>query len=72
MTEKKEILIKLGARVRELRLAQGMTQVQLGHKIDRDKQSIFRLESGNINPTYINLLNISNGLGMTVSELLDF
>ncbi len=47
-----------------------MSQAELGYLIDKDQQSIQRLESGNINPSFIYLCEISKGLEISVSELI--
>lgn len=67
----KEVLLKdLGVRIRIIRKDKGITQVQLAHAIGKDQQSIQRLEKGNINPSYIYLQEIANGLNVSLLELL--
>ena len=68
--EKEAILKRLGERVREIRSEKGLTQERLAHTVGKDRQSIQRLEAGNMNPTYFYLREIAVGLGVTVSELL--
>lgn len=65
-------LLKLGNKIRELRTARGLSQAKLGFKILKDQQSIHKVETGEFNPTYIYLLEICEGLDVTISELLDF
>lgn len=65
-------LVKLGARIRDLRIAKGLSQAKLGLKILKDQQSIHKVETGEFNPTYLYLLEICEGLEITISELLDF
>lgn len=69
---KSKELIKLGKRIRELRIKKGLSQAKLGIKILKDQQSIHKVEVGEFNPTYIYLLEISEGLDISISELLDF
>jgi transcriptional regulator with XRE-family HTH domain len=64
-------LIKLGLRVRELRLAKSLSQTDLAFKIGKDQPSINRLEKGKINPSILYLLEIANGLEIKVSDLLE-
>jgi putative transcriptional regulator len=64
-------LIKLGLRVRELRLAKSLSQTDLAFKIGKDQPSINRLEKGKINPSILYLLEIANGLEISVSKLLE-
>jgi len=68
--EKEAILKKLGVRISEIRKEKGLTQEKLAHTVGKDRQSIQRLEAGNMNPTYFYLREIADGLGTTVSELL--
>ncbi len=67
--EKEAELIKLGKHIRNVRKEKGMTQVQLAHALGKDQQSIQRLEAGNINPTVFYLVEIAEGLGLTLATL---
>lgn len=64
-------LIKLGLKVRELRLSKSLSQTDLAFKIGKDQPSINRLEKGKINPSILYLLEIANGLEIPVSILLE-
>lgn len=70
--EKSIELVKLGNRIRDLRTSKGLSQAKLGIKILKDQQSIHKVETGEFNPSYLYLLEISEGLGIRISELLDF
>ncbi len=61
----------LGDRIRALRKERKLTQAQLAYSINKDQQAIQRLESGKINPTFEFLFQVSEGLEMTLSDLLD-
>ena len=65
-------LKQLGQRVKALRNEKNLTLKELGHKIDKDPQSINRLEMGDINPSYLYLLQICEGLEISLNELLTF
>lgn len=65
-------LKRLGLRIKQLRTARGLSQAKLGLRIFKDQQSIHKVEAGEFNPTYLYLLEISKGLEITLSELLDF
>lgn len=69
--ENVEVLRALGARIRSLRLAAGLSQSELGGIIDKEQTSIQRLEAGRINPSFLYLSEIANGLGISVNEMLD-
>lgn len=64
-------LIKLGLKVRQLRLSKSLSQTDLAFKIGKDQPSINRLEKGKINPSILYLLEIANGLEIPVSKLLE-
>lgn len=63
-------LISLGARVKAIREKKGYTLDKLGELIDKERQSISRLEKGKINPSYLYLLDICKGLSIQLTELL--
>lgn len=68
--EKSNKLKLLGQRIREKRLDKELSQAKLGLKIYKDQQSIHKLETGQFNPTYIYLLEICEGLEISIDELL--
>jgi len=69
--QQQKIVKQLAERVRQVREEKGMTLQELGHAIGKDHQSIYRLEAGNTNPSYVYLVELCEGLGITVSELLE-
>ena len=69
--DKSDFLIKLGKRVIKLREQKGWTQAELARNCDKERQSIERLENGKINPSAYYLYEISEGLGISINELLD-
>lgn len=71
IVELNDQLIKLGLRVRELRLSKSLSQTDLAFKIGKDQPSINRLEKGKINPSILYLLEIANGLEIPVSKILE-
>ena len=62
----------LGKRIKSLRENKNITQVDLASIINKDQQSLQRLEKGKVNPGYEYLLDIAEGLSMSISELLSF
>lgn len=66
--DKKEVLLRLGERVKEIRIQKGMTQTELANKIGKDHPSINKLENGKVNPSYYFLYEVANGLGVDVKE----
>lgn len=67
--EKKDLLFNLGNKVRLARISKGITQTELANIIGKDQPSINRLEKGRINPSYIYLTEICEGLNISISEL---
>jgi putative transcriptional regulator len=70
MESKDALLKQLGQRIREIRRSKGLSQAQLAIEINKDQQSIQRLESGNVNPSYYYLNEIAAGLEVTLVELI--
>ena len=67
----KDVLLKkLGWKIRTLRIEKGLSQVELANEIGKDQQSLQRLETGNINPSFYYLFEVSEGLGIGLEELL--
>jgi len=56
--DKSPELIRLGMRIRDLRIAKGLSQAKLGMKILKDQQSIHKVETGEFNPIYLYLLEM--------------
>ena len=68
--EQKEHLKLLGLQLKKIRLLKGLTLKELGYLIDKDPQSISRVEMGDINPSYLYLLELCKGLGVEIWEVL--
>lgn len=68
--DKETALKLLGKNIQTLRKRKGMTQVQLAHAIGKDQQSLQRVEAGDFNPTYFYLLEVAEGLGVSIEELV--
>jgi putative transcriptional regulator len=64
-------LVKLGLRIKQLRLERSLSQTDLAFKIGKDQPSINRLEKGKINPSVLYLLEISIGLEIPLSQILE-
>lgn len=60
----------LGERVKLLRTERKLTLKGLAHAIGKDPQSVHRLEMGGVNPSYLYLLQICEGLEIDITELL--
>lgn len=60
----------LHEQIRYLRTAQGMTQVELAHRLGVSKQSVSNWESNNIQPSIELLEKIADLFGVTTDHLL--
>lgn len=69
--KKEQLLKKLGKRIQEIRKEKGITQVELANSINKDQQSIQRLEAGGVNPSIFYLLEVAKGLDTKLEKLID-
>jgi len=74
MQEVKDIsyLKKLGQRIRELRKARNLTQLDLAGKMENFAEQIGRIERGEQNVSVCTLKKISDALEIEMKELFDF
>ena len=72
MDEEKKILKKLGAQIVVLRKKKKLSQTELGHLCDLDRQAMWRIEKGKTNPTTLTLVKISRALEISLKKLVDF
>ncbi|NGF56742.1 helix-turn-helix transcriptional regulator [Parapedobacter sp. SGR-10] len=72
MEDRQITLRKLGERIKYIRKEKGITQEMLAYSINKDQQSIQRLEKGKINPSFYYLYQISEGLGVRLQEIVNF
>lgn len=63
---------KVGKRIKELRLQQGMSQEEFAFKCDLDRTYITSLERGKRNVSLENLEKITKAFNMTLSQFFDF
>ena len=69
--ENKEVLVKLGARLSQIRKIKGLSQQELAALIEYEKSHMSRLERGGTNPTYLTLMKVAKALDISISELLE-
>ena len=69
MSTNTHILSKLGRRIREVRLQNGYSQECLAERCGFDRTYISLVERGHRNPSFINLVRLAEGLGISVSDL---
>ena len=63
---------KVGARIKELRLEQDLTQLDLAIKSNVDERQIQRLENGETSPTLKTLYKVSHGLNVPIEQFFKF
>ncbi len=68
----KKFLQQLGLHIKKLRTEKGMSQRQLGYATGKEQKAINRMENAQTNVSIFFLYEIAEGLGVTLSELLDF
>lgn len=66
-----EIAKNVGANLYELRKAKGYTREELAEKSNLSANYIYGLEHGNYLPGCMALIDLSNALNVTVTQLLD-
>ena len=64
-----DIRIRLGRKVRKLRLQRGWTQVEMAEKLGLDRSYLADVERGKRNISVLNLELIAEGLGLSLSQL---
>ncbi|KFC23657.1 helix-turn-helix domain-containing protein [Epilithonimonas lactis] len=71
--DKSEILKKVGKRIKEVRLQNGISQADLVGRMqgEIDPTNISRIESGRTNPTVFTLFRIAEALEVKAKDLLD-
>jgi len=69
MSKKCPELIKLGRRVRELRIKKGFSQEAFAYEINLDRTYVGGIERGERNIAAINLIRIAKGLNVEVGDL---
>ena len=73
MAMKRNTYLKhFGEHLRKLREKKNITQFELASIIGKDRQSIQRVEAGNINPTIYYLQEVADGLQIPLKDIVDF
>jgi transcriptional regulator with XRE-family HTH domain len=68
--EDTNLLVALGAKIRMIRLTKNLTQNQLAINCNFEKSSMSKIESGQVNMSFLTLHRISKGLEVSMRELL--
>lgn len=70
-SEVEMVLEKIGARVRELRKAQNLSQEKFALKAEIDRTYLAGIEQGKRNPSMKNMEKIINALGTTFHQFFE-
>jgi transcriptional regulator with XRE-family HTH domain len=65
----KQLLIKIGKRIKEIRTEEGISQAELAALCNFEKSNMARIESGGTNLTIRTLLKISKALKVEIVDL---
>jgi transcriptional regulator with XRE-family HTH domain len=65
-----EYLIKLGKKIKEIRLSNNISQVELANNCDFEKSNMNRIEAGRANTTIITLRKIAIALEIKVVDII--
>ncbi|MFC2016881.1 helix-turn-helix domain-containing protein [Chloroflexota bacterium] len=71
MTSRIILLERLGKSIRSRRLALGISQEELGNRANLDRTYVSGVERGVRNPSFTALVKLSEGLGISLSSLLE-
>jgi transcriptional regulator with XRE-family HTH domain len=63
-----DVRVRLGSRIRQIRLGQAKTQEELGERAGLSYKQIGEIERGRANPELETLEKLANGLGVPLAE----
>lgn len=69
--DNKRYIKKLGKRIRSIRKAHKMTQLDLATKSGMEENAVQRIETGRTNPTFKTLLKIIGALDMVIKDFFN-
>ena len=69
--KKEQLQKKIGERIIKLRTQKGLSQSDLARACNKDRQAIEKIENGRVNPTLYTLLEISEALQISLSDLVN-
>ncbi|WP_422079681.1 helix-turn-helix domain-containing protein [Ulvibacterium sp.] len=72
MLTKKELSIKIGDRIKQLRKDRNISQAELARLCERDKQHIELIENHKVSANTYTLYTIAEALNIKLKELFDF
>lgn len=70
LLSREKYLKQIGLKIRNLRISKNITQAELASLLNRDQQSIQRIEKGRVNFSIYFLYELSEAFEVKVEELL--
>ncbi|MFP5041616.1 helix-turn-helix domain-containing protein [Parasediminibacterium sp. JCM 36343] len=70
--EDKKTMKLFGQHLRRLRDAKGMSMEEFANTCDMEKSQVYRIENGKTNPSLTTLNELAAGLGIKLSELVEY
>ncbi len=68
----KNIYKKLGKKIKELRIEQGLTQQELADKIEKGLNFVGKIEVAFSKPSFDTIIDIANALNVKLKDLFNF
>ena len=60
----------IGKKIREQREKQNITQTELAQAVGKDRQYLYKIETGRVTPNIATVAILAEALGISISELL--
>lgn len=67
-TIKEETPKKVGSLIREERIRQGLTQTELAESVGKDRQYLYKIESGKVTPNVSTIAILAEALGLSLND----
>jgi transcriptional regulator with XRE-family HTH domain len=68
--EHRAVRLRIGRRIKEIRLLQGLTQETLAGRLGRDQKDVSSLERGTVNMTIESLASVAAAFSIDVADLV--
>ncbi|MHA8106306.1 helix-turn-helix transcriptional regulator [Aquirufa sp. 5-AUSEE-100C1] len=70
--KKEEFVLKVGSKIRELRMEKGLSIEKLANNAEIERKQLSRIELGEINTSIYQVYNISHTLEVPINDVFDF
>ena len=72
LTQKEIVQKSFGLHLKKLREQRGLTQIDVSSRMNKDQQSLQRIESGNVSPSLFYLYELAKAFDISLKELMTF